>query len=106
MTYCLATPRPRVNQCRLSVNKSQRNLYQYIFSKNSLDDNDEHYSDIIISAMAFEITVVSIVCSTFFQQQIKENIKAPRHWLCEGNPPVTDGFPLQKASNAENVSIR
>ena len=25
--------------------------------------------------------------------------------LCEGNPPVTDGFPSQRASNAENVSI-
>ena len=25
--------------------------------------------------------------------------------LCEGNPPVTGGFPLQNASNAENVSI-
>ena len=25
--------------------------------------------------------------------------------LCEGNQPVTNGFPSQKASNAENVSI-
>ena len=25
--------------------------------------------------------------------------------LCEGNPPVTGGFPSQTASNAENVSI-
>ena len=25
--------------------------------------------------------------------------------LCEGNPPVTGGFPTQRASNAENVSI-
>ena len=25
--------------------------------------------------------------------------------LCEGNPPVTGGFPSQRASNAENVSI-
>ena len=25
--------------------------------------------------------------------------------LCEGNPPVTGGFPSQMASNAENVSI-
>ena len=25
--------------------------------------------------------------------------------LCQGNPPVTSGFPLQGASNAENVSI-
>ena len=25
--------------------------------------------------------------------------------LCEGNSPVTDGFPAQRASNEENVSI-
>ena len=25
--------------------------------------------------------------------------------LCEGNPPVTGGFPSQRASNAENISI-
>ena len=25
--------------------------------------------------------------------------------LCEGNPPVTGGFPSQRASNVENVSI-
>ena len=34
----------------------------------------------------------------FVQLQIKENIKVPRHRLCEGNPPVTGGFPAQKAS--------
>ena len=38
----------------------------------------------------------------FIQGQIKENIKASRHWsLCE----VAGEFPLQRASNAENVSI-
>ena len=26
--------------------------------------------------------------------------------LCEGNPPVTDGFSSQRASNAENTSIQ
>ena len=43
-----------------------------------------HYSDVIMSVMASEITVVSIVywiiCSG---AENKENIKAPRHWpLC------------------------
>ena len=35
-----------------------------------------------------------------FKAQIKENIKAPRHWW-----PVTSEFPAQRASNAENISI-
>ena len=39
----------------------------------------------------------------FIQAQIKENIKAPRHWpLCW---EFTGEFPAQMASNAENVSI-
>ena len=41
----------------------------------------------------------------FIQAQIKDNIKAPRHWLCARNSPVTGEFLAQKASNAENVSI-
>ena len=41
----------------------------------------------------------------FVQAQIKENIKAPCHWLCEGNSPVSDEFHAQRASNAESVSI-
>ena len=35
------------------------------------------------------------------EAQIKENIKAPRHWPLY----VTVEFPAQKANNAENVSI-
>ena len=39
------------------------------------------------------------------QEQIKENIKAPRHWpLCE-ELTGTGEFPAQRASNEENVSI-
>ena len=43
---------------------------------------------------------------TCIQTQIKENIKAPRHWplLC-GEFTGTGEFPAQRASYAENVSI-
>ena len=41
-----------------------------------------HYSDVILSATASQITGVSIVCLTVVQAQITENMKkAPRHWL-------------------------
>ena len=34
-------------------------------------------------AMVSQITSLAIVYSTFIQAQVKENIKAPRHWpLC------------------------
>ena len=41
----------------------------------------------------------------FIQTQIKENIKAPRHWPLCGEFTETGEFPAQMASNAENVSI-
>ena len=39
------------------------------------------------------------------QAENKENAKAPRHWPCAGNSPVTGEFPAQRASYAENASI-
>ena len=58
-----------------------------------------------MSAMASQITTVSrLFAQPFVQVQIKENTKAPCvTGLWEWNPPVTGGFPSQKASNAENV---
>ena len=47
-----------------------------------------------------------LLSQPFAQAQIKENIKATRHWpFCKGNSPVTTEFPTQRASNEENVSI-
>ena len=62
-----------------------------------------HYSDFLMSAMASQSSGVSIVCSTVCK--IKENTKGPRHWSLKGNPPMTGGFPSQRASNAENIFI-
>ena len=45
-----------------------------------LDLVGNHHCDVIKSAMASQITGVSIVYSFFFQAQIKEDIQAPRHW--------------------------
>ena len=57
-----------------------------------------------MGAIASLITSLMIVYSTVYAQ-IKENIKAPRHWpLCAENSLVTGEFPAQMASNAENVS--
>ena len=40
-----------------------------------------------------------------FKAQIKETIKAPHYWPLWGEFTGDDEFPLQRASNAENVSI-
>ena len=43
-----------------------------------------YYNDVIIGAMASQIdSLVILFTQPFIQAQIKENIKAPRHWpLC------------------------
>ena len=40
-----------------------------------------------------------------FTCRSKKTSKLRTTGLCEGNPPVTGGFPSERASNAENVSI-
>ena len=46
-------------------------------------DTLTHYGDVIMGPMASQVTSLTIVYSTVIQAQIKENIKAPRHWpLC------------------------
>ena len=52
------------------------------------------------------ITGNSTVCPTVCPgwHQCKHHSSTPLA-LCEGKPPVTDGFPSQRASNAEGVSM-
>ena len=57
-----------------------------------------HYGDVIISATVYQITGVSIGCSTVCSGGA-ESIKAPRHWPLWGES--TGGFPSQRTSNAK-----
>ena len=57
-----------------------------------------------MGTIASQITSVSVVCLTFLWAEIKENIKAPRHWPLRGELEIGE-FSAQMASNAENVSI-
>ena len=52
-----------------------------------------HYRDVLMSAMVYQIT--RLCTQPFAEAQIKENIKALRHWPLWGEPPVTSGFPPQ-----------
>ena len=63
------------------------------------------YGDVIMSAMASQITGVSIVYSTVCSGVDKKKASKLRvTGLCERNSPVTGEFPAQRASDAENVS--
>ena len=69
-----------------------------------------HYSDDIISAVASQITSMTIVDSTrdcllnrISRRKSKKTSKLRVIGLCKGNSPVTGEFPAQRTSNAENV---
>ena len=65
-----------------------------------------HYNNVIMNAMASQITSLTIVYSTgYSRRRSKKTSKLPVTGLCEGNSPVTGEFPTQRASSAENVSI-
>ena len=61
-----------------------------------------HYNDVIMGAIASQITSLKIVYSTVYSEQ---NIKAPRHSPLCGEFTGTGEFPAQMARNAEKVSI-
>ena len=65
-----------------------------------------HYNDIIMGAIASQITSLKIVNSTVYSgaDQMKTS-KLRVTGLCAGNSLGTGEFPAQMASNAENVSI-
>ena len=68
---------------------------------------ERHYNDVIMGAMAPQITSPTIDYSTMYsRRRSKKKTELRVTGLCEGNSPVTGVFPTQKASNAENVSIR
>ena len=65
-----------------------------------------HYNDVIKSAMASQITSLTIVYSTVCSRRRSQKLaKFCITGFCEENSPVTGEFPAQRASNAENVSI-
>ena len=61
-----------------------------------------HYSDVIMSAMASQITGGCLLNRLFIRRS-KKILKLCVTGLCEGNPLVAGGFPSQRASNAKNV---
>ena len=62
-----------------------------------------------MSSMTSKITGVSSVYKIVFSpgadKNNQNNIKAPRHWPLCAESPVTDEFPVQRASTAENDDV-
>ena len=64
-----------------------------------------HYNDVIWARWRLKSPASRLFTQAFFEAQIKENIKARRHWPLCGEFTGTGEFPAQRASNVENVSI-
>ena len=78
--------------------------WQWVVSDQRYWNNFEaywrHYSDVIMSVMASQITGISIDSSTVCTSADQRKIKAPRHW------PLWGEFTgNQRANYVENVSI-
>ena len=91
------------------ANPSSLTVLTFLYFQWNLNHNTPkifwHHDDVIIDAMASQITSLTIVYPTVIQTQIKENIKLRVTGLCVGHSPGTGEFPAQLASNAENVFI-
>ena len=72
-----------------------RSTTRVIGGNNNKGLNHSKYSDVTMSAMAFQIICVLIV-QPFDEAQIKVNIKAVRHWHLGGESTGDRGIPLTK----------
>ena len=83
-----------LNQCWDIVNWARGNKFRWTLQcrHNERDDVSNHRR-------------LYCLFNRLFRHRSKKTSKLCVTGLCEGNPPVTGGFPSQRASNAENVSI-
>ena len=83
--------------CRFNLNS----WFYYIL------DETSDYGDIIMSAMASQITSRTIICSIVYSgvDQRKHQSSESLAFVRGIHVAVTGEFPTQRASNAENVSI-
>ena len=83
------------------------NVIRYFVMANSeLINCNKALRDVVMGTVASQITsLIPLFTQPFIQAQIKENIKAPRHWTLCGEFTGTGEFPAQRSSYAENISM-
>ena len=85
-------------QGKMWLNRWHAIAKNYTVTKQSKEPQNctHHYGDVIMGAMAPQITNVSSVYQQFVQAKIKENIKALRHWPLWGEFPGDRWIPRTK----------
>ena len=83
--------------CPEHVTIAVKDVWRYESLHASWCRYDRHYSNVIMIAMASQVTGVLIVCSAVCSGARQKNpSKFSVTGLCEGNRPVTGGFPSQR----------
>ena len=91
---------------RTSVNLPTSQIHDSLSTRPDVFSRNRYYSCVIMGAVASQITSLTIVyLNRLFRRRSKKTSKLRVTGLCSGNSSVTGGFPSQRASNAENVSI-
>ena len=94
---------------KLSPSLSQQYIYKqckYIHETiNLVVLRPIHYGDVIMGAIAFQITSFTIVYSAVYSDASQKTSKLLITGLCAGTSPGTGELPAQRASNAEFFSI-
>ena len=65
-----------------------------------------HYTDVIMSTMASQITVSQLFAQPFVQAQIKENIKAQRYWPLWGELTGDRWIPRTKGQQCRKLGVK
>ena len=61
------------------------------------------YSEVTWASWYLESLATQLYAQQLVEANIKETPKPLLLALCEGNPPVTGGFPSKRANNTESV---
>ena len=90
---------------RLHVSNAPPALQPWINNGRHLDTiSFPNSNDVIMTAIVSQITGVTFYLSNrLLRRRSKKTSKLRVTHLCEGNPPVTHGFPSQRASNTEHA---
>ena len=85
-SWCGKQYQPQSKQMKKKTERGRKDKYIYVHCMQFVSRiiGGIHYYDVIMSAIASQITsVLLLFTQPFVQMQIKENIKARRHWpLC------------------------
>ena len=97
----------RVNKAKIKYNNVNEWKWNWFGEGKDFFDNanlccchqghrEIHYSDVIMSGMASEITSVSTVCSNVCSYEDQRKHQSSASLACAGNSPVTNEFPHKR----------